>query len=80
MDKIVRFNILGRVTTSWTYSMIIKEEDLFQNRLRQEIKGPDIKRAARQNSGTKSKQQQLLMGVVKRKSNDAVQVFSPFVR
>jgi len=51
---------------------LIKEQEL-QNRLRQEIKGPDIKRVARQNSGTKSKQQQLLMGVVKRKSNDTAQ-------
>ena len=24
LDKIVRFNILGRVTTSWTYSTLIK--------------------------------------------------------
>ncbi|XP_023348797.1 protein FAM192A [Eurytemora carolleeae] len=49
----------------------IREQEL-ENRLRHEIKGPDIKRAAKAGAG-RSKQQMLLMGVVKRKSSESSQ-------
>merc|ERR1719474_1160478 len=45
----------------------IKEKEI-EDRVRHEIKGPDKKRPA---NGIKSKQQQLLRGVVKRKSSES---------
>jgi len=52
---------------------IIREKEL-QERLRFEIKGPELKRQKSTTGGIKSKQQQLLMGVVKkRKSSESIQ-------